>query len=1190
MECPKCGLDIDEKTTVCPNCKKVLKVVCPICKTINKTNTCKKCGYVIITKCNKCGKINQTVDKKCRKCSFSTEQSVILNEANTDNFAMMTIDFPNVNDLRNLLGSVQLLNKFKIKLDKIIFDCAKTVNARRQVVNNTYILRFVKDYTFNSSVNTAVTTGLKILTEVTKMNYKLTNKKNATVRCNMFLLRRSVNDNPYEFKSGFNISMVKQSDSKKDKVLNTFQVIADGHVEDSLDPIYRTSPLNSVMIKNEMVMFHEMEVNSHIHINYEELEEREEEEIIVPNFVQNLLVEQDKLDGEALSKLETPYDSDAIYDIETIRFNEIQCDFIRTENIDVFYHVVNKLQECPQSIVAIKTPPLYVPYSLKIIQSIEELGIYKNIISLTCYDEMKYAPYTFFRDLVSAVFEYTVSQKLFSTNDFSMFRSIDPESMIKDLITFKERGIENPEDTRFTYFDIFLTLLQAIPNTLIFVENFDKIDSSSYDVLKYLFEAFDKLKISYLISYDTNFSLHQDTYSLMSKPYYTEITLKPTAFEKMIEENKYYYRNIMDSFYFHRIAKYSYGSILFLDIAIQYLIECGVYSAGEDSIELVNPKTIIIPSSLSKLVKRRLNLLEDDPEATKFLATCVLLGTRIDQQTIRSLGYDNLEEIIDKLSNMGYIYFWNNCMYFPNYNLLRDNILDTLSKKTLAEIGTELFDKVFVDEMPNPVKAYLYGLLDDQKSEFLEWENLAKINLSMGDFSAYLHCAHRIIELLNKNTDEEKQEEIDKYKLDLYENISNNLYEYLPDKSSDIAEMTLEKLAEAGENDKVVTLCNKMIQGCLTAGNYTHALELTHRVLSLIPNASIDPARPDFNKYFFLMSLVHIEILFNMGAFEDCLDVGYRVLNVVNDANMELLRPEYFEKEPFEKIILDAIGFVAISNILQLKGNVHEFLGIVKRDLPKVPPSYDIFIALQDLVFGRPPSYSPVMVSEGDKFSGLLYHIMEAFYKYSNDCNGFAEEIYEAKRLAKFNRLHQIELFCDLLIGYAYVNLESFNKASLIIYKIIKKTGDYGMTNLLFVAWYVMSEMHIREGKYTVAYGIVNNSIIQLEKADHSSDYLILLFKYQMYKVLNFKGQEDKAQICLAQCDYITKKFGVNFEFDTDPAHFIPKEDPDDENFVVKTVKVAAPEVSTADSASSLDSGNASIEDLVGSDTEESEG
>ena len=403
MECPKCGLEIDDKATVCPNCKKVLKVVCPICKTINKTNTCKKCGYVIVTKCNKCGKVNQTVDKKCKKCGFSLEQSVILNESNTDNFALMTIDFPNVNELRTLLGSVQLLNKFKVKLDNIILSVAKSAGIRRQVLNNTYILRFNKDYTFNSSVNNAITTAVKLLTEITKMNYKLTNKKNATVRCNMFLLRRSIDDNPYDIKSGFNISMVKQSDNLKQKVLNTFQIIADNFVHDALDPMYKSSPLNSVMIKDQMVMFHEVEINSHIKINYEELEDKPDEELEVPNFVQNMLVEQDKLDGEALSKLESPTDPDAIYDIETIHFNEIKCDFIRTENIDVFYHVVNKLSEHPYGICAIKTPPLYVPYSLKIISTIEELNIYKNIISITCYDEMKYSPYSFFRELVAAI-------------------------------------------------------------------------------------------------------------------------------------------------------------------------------------------------------------------------------------------------------------------------------------------------------------------------------------------------------------------------------------------------------------------------------------------------------------------------------------------------------------------------------------------------------------------------------------------------------------------------------------------------------------------------------------------------------------------------------------------------------------------------------------------------------------------
>ena len=102
MECPKCGMEIDDKALVCPNCKKVLKLVCPICKTINTGNTCKKCGYVIISKCHNCGKINQTYTKTCKKCGFDTEKSVILNEANTDDFAQLFIEFPNLSDMSRL--------------------------------------------------------------------------------------------------------------------------------------------------------------------------------------------------------------------------------------------------------------------------------------------------------------------------------------------------------------------------------------------------------------------------------------------------------------------------------------------------------------------------------------------------------------------------------------------------------------------------------------------------------------------------------------------------------------------------------------------------------------------------------------------------------------------------------------------------------------------------------------------------------------------------------------------------------------------------------------------------------------------------------------------------------------------------------------------------------------------------------
>ena len=123
-------------------------------------------------------------------------------------------------------------------------------------------------------------------------------------------------------------------------------------------------------------------------------------------------------------------------------------------------------------------------------------------------------------------------------------------------------------------------------------------------------------------------------------------------------------------------------------------------------------------------------------------------------------------------------------------------------------------------------------------------------------------------------------EEIAEYKKSLYEKISNNLYEYVPDKTADIAEMTLKNLEKTSDVDKIILLCNKMINGALMAGNYNHALELTHKVLSLLPPSSLNPADENFNSYFFLMSVIHIQILFNIGALMDCLDIGYKVLLV----------------------------------------------------------------------------------------------------------------------------------------------------------------------------------------------------------------------------------------------------------------------------------------------------------------------
>ena len=80
-----------------------------------------------------------------------------------------------------------------------------------------------------------------------------------------------------------------------------------------------------------------------------------------------------------------------------------------------------------------------------------------------------------------------------------------------------------------------------------------------------------------------------------------------------------------------------------------------------------------------------------------------------------------------------------------------------------------------------------------------------------------------------------------------------------------------------------------------------------------------------------------------------------------------------------------------------------------------------------------------------------------------------------------------------------------------------------------------MSNIHIRQKEYDVAYGVINNSIIQLEKNRLHSELLIMLLNYNLYKVFMFRRELNKAQLCIEQAMSITQKHEMFFPFDVDP-------------------------------------------------------
>ena len=1138
MECPKCGAEISKHAMVCPNCKKVLKIVCPVCKTINDKNVCKNCGEILVTKCHKCGKINLLKNRKCIKCGYDNEISAVQNESNFESFAVIRIDFPNSEIIKANFDSNKLYEKFRKNFDKLINGYCESIGVRRQLIDKEiYIIRFNREYTLTASANAAIKATIELLNIVTKINVKLLKKKNVALKCNFSIMKRNANKNPYDIDTKYQANMVYQNSPKEMRALDSFQVITDESFYDIYQGHYKMESLSSVLVEGIMKRFYEMDLKEFVRIDdilREEAIKEHEDEIEIPNFVQTGLDAQEEITQETLAEAYELTD-DQIYDIEMIKFEEINCEFIRSESVNIIDCITDTLKEIPKGIFAIRAKEIYQPYTLKLLSAIDELGIYDNVIPVTCHDDMKYSPYSFFREMISSIFEYTVSQKLFEQNDFSMFANVDESGLVKDLVTMTERPMQNMEETRLEYCDVFLAMLQALPNTLIYIENFEKIDSSSLFVLEQMFNHLEELNVSYLISYDKEYSLHKKMHFLLSRPYYTEATLTSTPFEKIVELNLNYYRNVLNDFYFQRIAKYACGSTLFLDYAMQYLIESGVYEYSENKVMLVNPKTIVIPSGLEKLIKRRLDLMKDDEKTLKFLATLVLLGTRVDESTINSLGIDDWMPIAENLAVMGYIYSYNNCIYFSNYNILRKCLLEVLSEEQLRSIADELFEKVYAENMPSPVKAYLYDIRKNGEKVILEWESLANINLSMGDFASYLNCSSEILKSLDKYAKDWSEEDLAIYKLTLYENVANNMTEYDPDETRELAEEALKNLQDTGMDDKYINLCTKMLEGALLHGDYLYAKNLMHSVLSSMDRSSIDPAAPNFSLNFLLMSLIYIKILFSMGAMNECLDIGYNILSVLDDDKINSIKYDngVINKDEFIMLVTECAGYVALVDVLTMKEDVGEFVGITRRLLSFIPQSYDIFMQLQNLIKGQTVSVQESMIGD-DIFSGIIFHIVNAFVHFANNPNEFAQEIYKAKILAKAVLLFPIELFADLMIGYAYIKLNSFKKANAIIQKIIKYAKLKGMNAVTHIAWYVLSILNIKEGKYDLAYGVLNNSDILMEKNGVVSDYLTMLNKINMYKVLKFSNSAEQAQICMDQASHIVQKHGINFNLNID--------------------------------------------------------
>ena len=1071
MECPKCHSKIADNQAVCPVCKKVVLLECPNCHTLGESSVCEKCGYTILVKCAKCSKTMPFEKEKCTKCGFSLRTSLAYQECETDEFAAIVVRFGNLRAIRRALKSREMYSKFQFRLKNLLSAVIKNVDCRFISYDDSFIINMNKELSFPTSSNKAVRLAIKIVNAFVELNMNLMSELDVPLGLKLSIVKKSS-----EELQDFVVydTNVKQLTIKKQENthLRSFQVEMDQFVWDNINKDYKTDSLYTIDKNGQSIMFYEVVLAPYV--LPPEMQKDEEAFAGSQHQIKKTLPKEEDKD---------------LYSFKVFDINA-KCTFERATASTVL-EKINKLDLSKNGkIITLKSEKsLEVPTN-EIAEFYENKGF--KVVNVCCTEEMLYKPWGVFETIFRDYFGFPRHNAMIDN------KTINPTAMtrFKPIVDFL---FGNPvkamtfEDARFAYMEHFGNFLATLQDTVIIVEGIEFLDDTSIQTLELYFDKFKKVKPNFVFVNNSNIALHSKIKGLLRTSLYTEFSLKKSSVDSLFSTLKSDASDFINSFYFEKLKENYKGSLLYFENALEYLKESGVLIEFENKLIIKNNKSVVLPNDINGLYKARIRTLSQKPDMSLILAYSTLLGSRIDYATLEKLGIQNVEENAIELQKKGFIRIKDRIVYVNNFDLtgaiiksaLKREIEVFLAKTLLAHLGKGLDDTTLVVAM---------GILGTHKEEYLTlWKN-SQFAIKTGDYDAYLKNSLGFLSLVDKIKTNIEPEALEENKKDVYNNILMYLYGYSPAKIYFIENILLMDAIKEGDNEKIVKLSNLMLQGALVSANYTDALGLLHNILSRTQNATL-LVNGAINTKFLLLSLVQIEILYNIGNFRLCVDIAEEILEVLNVEVIDKVRPASFSLSLFVSHIMETLRLAAFAKLYLLDDDLERFFERIKMALNTDSPEEVCILAIRDFFAGK--VYSTGNVENASPFSKVVFLILQEFavLKEKQDYKVFAQNIYQAKLLATDIHQKEVEYFCDLLIAYAYLKTGVKEKAIAIYNDIHENSERNALLNMLLISKYFMAQQKLASSEKEDAIMFMNDALAKLQKFDNQSKILFVLFE-----------------------------------------------------------------------------------------------
>lgn len=748
-------------------------ITCTKCKQIVSANEirCPHCGMRLHVICSKCGTINDFGQEHCSKCSSELlKYCQVCGSANV----------PNEHACRKCLSPL----KTYLSREQILLMQQRIVMKKEQVNPALYKIIYQRMQKNLEAVEQQV--------EIEKQKAVHEEISQQAQDSNEYIKETTDKSQNVEIKENQEIQQTTNEEVAEQQNIKNDQSYEEQYAEQTENP---------------------------------EREEQEYEETVIPDEKLGMQLKDNELEDD--------YGNEFISFDNTASLSDQLANVIQTENNAVIIGICGKEGVGKTSVLKMFS---------------EQLGT-KGIIPVyaNCYESLTESPYGSIRDAILKLL--TLPDLHPSVKDF--YSEQTKQLFVQNFETLNEQEIllfmnflypslkstiaeidANKEKIENLLEKIFQSILSK-NNAIFAIDNFDKIDTGSFDFIQRLINnGIINNKTKLFITYSAKLSPRKYfDIEISDKDIFVTLFLEKINDTEMMNLVQGMTNTLNIPEQVMSVIKQQ-GNIAITEQYLSALYDTGYMYIGTNEMVFKDEPCPVSFTGFEDLIETRLNLIQDE-EAKITLYVASSLGERFNALILSQIGgieENRFEEIMNLLVSSLFIQKENDYEYaFKNETIWKVILKQVLANNNFRPILDKMYNGLSLYANSNPVlKAKIAEYKLDKEGCLKSWENAAGISAYLGDNQGYANALEKILLLTGYNKTAAPNEQ----QIELLENIGKLKYKTSPNTAIEYLTPPIMQAKEANNAAKMIELGGFIIKACYEKEDFYGVVETADLILS----------------------------------------------------------------------------------------------------------------------------------------------------------------------------------------------------------------------------------------------------------------------------------------------------------------------------------------------------------------------